>query len=245
MLNSLPSQRMAEFLAAWDDQVEPLLREGVEKEMFKETEGRTVKTTKVDRAAQREIRSPSLDESEEAAKSRKTTTERSFHSAPSKGRKRERSPEREEPRKKGKDIQAQHVSRSKVSGHGDTSDAEERRMERAGRSSGFRFPEGVKTMEDFIAYLQPKLGQLPSNPVLVADVERRYAQVDQAKKGLYQTTGLMIRVYKAPMEWQRVLLLALVYGMFFVAVNGLFGYQQDALLTDTKLEEMETQVRGV
>jgi hypothetical protein len=73
-------------------------------------------------------------------------------------------------------------------------------MERAGRSSGFRFLEGVKTMEDFVAYLQPKLGQLPSNSVLVADVERRYAQVDQAKKRLYQTTSLMIGVYKAPME---------------------------------------------
>jgi hypothetical protein len=42
----------------------------------------------------------------------------------------------------------------------------------------------------------------------------------------------MIRVYKAPVEWQRVLQLDLVYGMFIVAVNGLFGYQQDALLTD-------------
>jgi hypothetical protein len=127
------------------------------------------------------------------------------------------------------------------------------------KSSGFHFLEGVKSMEDFVAYLQPKLGQLPFNPVLVADVERRYAQMDQAKKGLYQTTGLLMRVYKAPVEWQRVLLLSLVYGTFFVAVNGLFGYQQDALLTDgeaicrkagapgaitpTKLEEMETQVR--
>jgi hypothetical protein len=53
--------------------------------------------------------------------------------------------------------------------------------------------------------------------------------------------------------------LGLVYGMFIVNVNGLFGYQQDALLTDVeaicrkagppgaitpkKLEEMETQVR--
>jgi hypothetical protein len=60
-------------------------------------------------------------------------------------------------------------------------------------------------------------------------------------------------------EWQRVLLLSLVYGMFYVAINDLFGYQQDALLTDaeaicrkagapgaitpTKLEEMDTQVR--
>jgi hypothetical protein len=79
-------------------------------------------------------------------------------------------------------------------------------------------------MEDFEAYLQPKLGQLSSKHVLVADVERRYAQVDQAKKGLYQTTGLLIRVYKAHVEWQRVLFLALVYGMFFVAMNGLFGY---------------------
>jgi hypothetical protein len=70
MLNSLPLQRMAEFLAAWDDQVEPLLREGVEKETFKETEGGTVKTIKVDRAAQREIRLLSLDEPEEVAKSR-------------------------------------------------------------------------------------------------------------------------------------------------------------------------------
>jgi hypothetical protein len=114
-------------------------------------------------------------------------------------------------------------------------------------------------MEDFVAFLQPKLGQLPSNPVLVADIERRFANMDQAKKGLYQTTGLLIRVYKAPQEWQRVLLLGLVYRLFIVSINGLFGYQQDALLTDTeaicrksespgaltpkKVEEMETQVR--
>jgi hypothetical protein len=97
--------------------------------------------------------------------------------------------------------------------------------------------------------------------VLVADVERRYANVDQTKKGLYQTTGLLIRVYKALQEWQRILLLGLVYGMFIVNVNGLFGYQQDALLTNveaicrkagppgsiipTKLKGMETQVREV
>jgi hypothetical protein len=258
MINSLPSQRMADFLTAWDDQIEPLLREGAARETLKEIEGRTVKTTKVDRAAQKSIRGLSLDEPEEVAKSRRTTSDRSYHIAASKGRKRERTPEEEEPRKRNRDARAQHA-RSKDSGHGDTSEVEEKRLERRGRSSGFRFPEGVKTMEDFVAYLQPKLGQLPSNPVLVADVERRYAQVDQAKKGLYQTTGLLIRVYKAPVEWQRVLLLSLVYGMFFVAVNGLFGYQQDALLTDgeaicrkagapgsitpTKLEEMETQVR--
>jgi hypothetical protein len=259
MINNLPSQKMADFLAAWDDQIEPLLREGAEKETLRETEGRTVKTTKVDRVAQKGIRGLSLDEPEEAAKSRKATSERSYHSAASKGRKRERTPEKEESRKRFKEPRAQYALKSRVSGQGDTSEVEERRLERGGRSSGFRFPEGVKTMENFVAYLQPKLGQLPSNPVLVADVQRRYAQVDQAKKGLYQTTGLLIRVYKAPVEWQRVLLLTLVYGMFFVAINGLFGYQQDALLTDgeaicrkagapeaktsTKLEGMETQVR--
>jgi hypothetical protein len=51
-------------------------------------------------------------------------------------------------------------------------------------------------MEDFVAYFQLKLEQLPSNPVLVADVERRSAQINQAKKALYwQTAGLLIKVY--------------------------------------------------
>jgi hypothetical protein len=235
------------------------LRGGAERGSEKDAEVRAARTTKVDRIAQKGIRGLSLSEPEEAAKSRKTTSERSYHSAASKGRKRERTPEEEEPHKRRRDAKAQRVPKSRISGHGDTSDVEGEKYERRGRSSEFRFPEGVKTMEDFVAYLQPKLGQqVPSNAVLVADVERRYAQVDQAKKGLYQTTGLLIRVYKAPVEWQRVLLLSLVYGMFYVAINGLFGYQQDALLTDaeaicrkagapgaitpTKLEEMETQV---
>jgi hypothetical protein len=52
------------------------------------------------------------------------------------------------------------------------------------RRSGFRFPEGEETMEDFVAYFQLKLEQLPFNPVLVAGVERRSAQINQAKKAL-------------------------------------------------------------
>jgi hypothetical protein len=254
-----PSQQMATFPTAWDEQVEPLLREGIERVTEREGDGKTVRTTRVEKFAQKAIKGLSLDEPEEALRTRKTSTELSFHSVASKGKKRGRDKEQEGQRKKRREQAYQHAPRSRASCQGDTSDVRGEELGRRERSSGFRFSEGVKTMEDFVAYLQPKLGQLPSNPVLVADVERRYTQVDQAKKGLYQTTGLLIRVYKAPVEWQHVLLLSLVYGMFFVAVNGLFGYQQDALLTDgdgicrkagapgaitpTKLEEMETQVR--
>jgi hypothetical protein len=77
------------------------------------------------------------------------------------------------------------VQRSRASGEGDTSEVRGKAKKRKDVGGDFCFPEGIRTMEDFVAYLQPKLGQLPSNPVLVADVERRYAQIDQAKKGLY------------------------------------------------------------
>jgi hypothetical protein len=245
LLASIPSDRMATFLAAWEEQVEPLLggrmakgKEGDKrKESSRYSEGKDL-PSKGRMASMHE-------EAEGKERVRKTSSEPSLHSAFLKlGRRRE-----------AKDAHP----KGRHSEHGDTSEVGEqvRRKKRSG--SAFRFPEGVNTMEDFVAYLQPKLGQLPSNPVLVADVERRYAQIDQAKKGLHQTTGLLIRVYKAPQEWQRVLLLDLIYGLFIVAINGLFGYQQEALLTDgeaickkagppgtvtpTKIEEMETQVR--
>jgi hypothetical protein len=243
-LTSMPLERMAPFLQAWEDQVEPLLGRRPEKEKEK---GERKEPTKGARGkgSAREVRG-SLHEAEEGEeRPKKTSSEHSLHSAFSKlGRKKE----------------AQAVQpRARQSEHGDTSDLQGPIRKQGRSGSGFCFPKGVKTMEDFVAYLQPKLGQLPSNPVLMADVERRYAQVDQAKKGLHQTLGLLIKVYKAPQEWQRVLLLDLVYGMFIVAINGLFGYQQKALLTDgeaicrkagppgavtpTKIEEMETQIR--
>jgi hypothetical protein len=232
MLNRLPSQKMAGFLTAWDEQVEPLLRGNSTGELGRGGEDRPGKTTKVEGVAHKGLRSLSLGEPEEEDRARKTTTEPSFHSVASKERKRERSPEREEPGRGRQKVRRHYAHRSRASREGDTSEVRGETKRKKGASNDFCFPEGIKTMEDFVAYLQPKLGQLPFNPVLVADVERRYAQIDQAKKGLYQTTGLMIRVYKAPVEWQRVLLLDLVYGMFIVAVNGLFEYQQDALLTD-------------
>jgi hypothetical protein len=88
-----------------------------------------VKTTKMDRFAQNGLRSLSLDEPEEAAKSRKTTSERSYHSAASKGRKRGRSLEKEEPQTRPKELRAQYAPKSRVSGHGDTSKVEEKRLE--------------------------------------------------------------------------------------------------------------------
>lgn len=109
MLNNLPSQKMGEFLAAWDDQIEPLLRDGAGRGSVREKEGNTVKTTRVERVAQKAIRGLSLGEPEETEKSRKTTSEHSYHSAASKGRKRERTPEEGEPRKKRRDIGARYA----------------------------------------------------------------------------------------------------------------------------------------
>lgn len=243
-LASLPSDKMAPFLSAWEEEVEPLLRGNRRKE--KPTEKKKDSARSISKSAHSPGGHGEVHGGQEAAeKLRRTTSEHSLHSAFSKlGRKREERPD---------------GPRSRHSEHGDTSEVGDKARRKKRSGSGFCFPEGVNTMEDFIAYLQPKLGQLPSNPVLIADLERRYAQVDRAKKGLYQTIGLLIRVYKAPQEWQRILLLDVVYGMFIVAINDLFGYQQEALLTDeeaicrksgppgamtpTKVEELETQVR--
>jgi hypothetical protein len=223
MLSRLPSEKMTPFLAAWDEQVEPLIRGKPGKELEGGGDGKLAKTTRVERVAQKGLRSLSLGEPEGEERPRRTTTEPSFHSAATKRKRKERSLEQEESRRIRKEARAHYAQRSRASGEGDTSEVRREDKRKGGASADFRFPEGIKTMEDFVAYLQPKLRQLPSNPVLVADVERRYAQIDQAKKGLYQTTGLMIRVNKAPVEWQRVLLLDLVYGMFIVAVNGLLN----------------------
>jgi hypothetical protein len=246
MLASLPSAKTGKFLAAWNEHVEPLLQG----------------------APRRRKPAPHVREEGDAQSMlgrghkekecpRKSPSEKSLHSAASLGRKRSafgdfRTPE------EGEIWRHASHAKSRKSEQGETSEAHAKVRKKKRSGSQFQFPVGVKTMEDFVAYLQPKLGQLPSNPVLVADVERRYANVDQTKKGLYQTTDLLIRVYKAPQEWQRVLLSGLVYGMFMVNIKGLFGYQQDALLTNTeairrkagppgsitpqKLEEMETQV---
>jgi hypothetical protein len=239
-LGSLPSDKMAAFLAAWEDQVEPLLSGKPEKGPEKEQPKEMSKGTKGKRSSLRRGPEFSPDEGAGIERPRKTSSEPSLHSAHSKlGRKKEFLAEREAENTEG-EQRPRGQQKSRVSEHGDTSEVKEPFRPQKRSSSAFCFPEGVKTMEDFIAYLQPKLGQLSSNPVLVADVERCYAQVDQAKKGLHQTTGLLIRVYKAPQEWQRILLLALVYEMFIVAINGLIGYQQEALFTDADLPEGRT-----
>lgn len=245
-LASLPSDKMAPFLKAWEEGVEPLLQ--TQRRREKETEKKKNSAGSLRKSVPSKGGREEVHGGQETTEIlRKASSEHSLHSAFSKlGRKKEEQQER---------------PKSRQSDHGDTSEVRERARRKPQRRSGpgFQFPEGVNTMEDFIAYLQPKLGQLPSNPVLIADVERRYAQVDQAKKGLHQTIGLLIRVYKAPQEWLRILLLDVIYGMFIVAINGLFEYQQEALLTDgeglcrkagppgamtpTKIEELETQVR--
>jgi hypothetical protein len=198
MLASLPSAEMGKFLAAWDAHVEPLLRGTQKKGPTKEKETRQVSRER----RGDEVQSKHGSDKREAERPRRSSLEKTYHSATSKGKKRafsEELPTRsgEEGRKMASQF------RSKHSEQGETSGARVKIRKKRRSGGHFHFPEGIETMEDFVAYLQPKLGQLPSNPVLVADVERRYSNVDQAKKGLYQTTGLLIRVYKAPQEWHR------------------------------------------
>jgi hypothetical protein len=210
LLRSIPSDRMASFLAAWEEQVEPLLggcmSKGKEGDILRgssrSSEGKDLPS---------KGRTASMhEEAEGKEKLRKTSSKPSLHSAFSKLRR----------QRKARDMHP----KGKHSEHGDTSEVGKQITRKKRSKSAFCFLEGVNTLEDFVAYLQPKLGQLPSNPVLEGDVERCYAQIDQARKGLHQTTGLLIRVYKAPQEWERVLLLDLIYGLFIVAINGLFGY---------------------